>query len=335
VPVDSIDAFQAGFDRLADNIDRVVRGKRDTTVRQALTCLFANGHLLIQDIPGVGKTRLARSLAASVAVRMSRIQFTPDLLPTDVTGTTVYTSDGRVDHFRAGPVFANVVLADELNRASPKTQSALLEVMAERQVTFEGKTYRMDDPFIVVATQNPVEQWGTYPLPEAQLDRFLMCVRMDYPDYAAEIQILRAEAAEDRLETLEPVLSGTDVTQMIKFARDHVRVGDRVHDYILQITHGTRALAGFGAGTRRELPLRLGASPRGSIALVRTARVRAAAAGRDFVTPDDVRELAVPVLAHRLIPAPEMRFDGVTTAEIVERVLEGAESPDRAHRRSG
>jgi MoxR-like ATPase len=369
VSIDSLDSFATTFHRLADNIEKVIRGKRET-VELALTCLFAEGHLLIEDVPGVGKTSLARCLAASVDVPMNRIQFTPDLLPTDVTGVTVYTPNSGEFYFRPGPVFANVVLADEINRASPKTQSALLEVMEERRVTFDGNTYELDCPFIVVATQNPIEQQGTYPLPEAQLDRFLMRISMDYPDYASEIEIMRADVRGGRAADVKPVLGAADVTDMADVARREVRVTDRIYDYILQLTHGTRALAqpignglvdrppvgtttattpasatgsttpasatgtaapGSPAVTSR--PLRLGASPRGSLALSRAARVRAAADGRDYVTSDDVRGIAVAVLAHRLVLATGAELTGMTTARVVEQVIAGTRSPDRPHPR--
>jgi MoxR-like ATPase len=307
--------FAAVFQSLVDNVELVVRGKTEV-VSQALTCLFAGGHLLIEDVPGLGKTSLARCVAASVAASCHRIQFTPDLLPSDVTGVTVYHQGGNEFTFHRGPVFANVVLADEVNRASPKTQSALLEVMEEGRVTVDAVPHPVPQPFFVVATQNPIDMNGTYPLPEAQLDRFLMRIRVGYPDRDAEVEILRDRRAGLRVEDLQPVISADDVLAMMAYA-GQVHVADVVHEYVVDVVAATRAVKG----------LRLGASPRGSIALLRAAQVQAAASGRRFVAPDDVKRLAVSVLAHRLLVAPDAELRGYTAERAVAEVLDAVPVP--------
>ncbi|WP_239377240.1 MoxR family ATPase [Frankia sp. Cj5] len=307
--------FAAAFQALVDNVELVVRGKTEA-VSLALTCLFAGGHLLIEDVPGLGKTSLARCVAASLDASCHRIQFTPDLLPSDVTGVTVYRQGTGEFAFHPGPVFAHVVVADEVNRASPKTQSALLEVMEEGRVTVDGQPHAVPLPFFVVATQNPVDMDGTYALPEAQLDRFLMRVRMGYPDRQSEVAILRNRRSGMRVEDLSPVLSTDEVLALVAAsARTHV--ADTVHEYVVDVVSATRTLP----------RLRLGASPRGSIALLRAAQVRAAAAGRTFVTPDDVKALAASVLAHRLLVAPDAELRGYTAEDAVREVLESVPVP--------
>ncbi len=301
--------FAAAFQAVVDNVELVVRGKTEA-VSLALTCLFAGGHLLIEDVPGLGKTSLARCIAASLEASCHRIQFTPDLLPSDVTGVTVYHQGTAQFGFHPGPVFAHVVVADEVNRASPKTQSALLEVMEEGRVTVDGQPHAVPRPFFVVATQNPVDMDGTYALPEAQLDRFLMRVRMGYPDRESEVAILRNRQSGIRVEDLSPVLSTDEILALVaQGARTHV--ADTVHEYVVDVVAATRTMP----------RLRLGASPRGSIALLRASQVRAAAAGRDFVTPDDVKALAVPVLAHRMLVAADAELRGFTGEDAVGEVL--------------
>jgi MoxR-like ATPase len=307
--------FATAFQAVVDNVERVVRGKTEA-VSLALTCLLAGGHLLIEDVPGVGKTSLARCLAASIDASCHRIQFTPDLLPSDITGVSVYHQASGEFRFHDGPVFAHVIVADEVNRASPKTQSALLEVMEEGRVTVDATAHPVPRPFFVVATQNPIDMEGTYALPEAQLDRFLMRVRLGYPDRAAEVAVLRDRRSGLRVEDLRPVLRTDDVLALVAEAAQ-VHVAETVGEYVVDVVAATRALAG----------LRLGASPRGSIALLRTAQVRAAAAGRRFVTPDDVKELAVPVLAHRLLVAPDAELRGYTDAQAVAEVLQTVPVP--------
>ncbi|MFL6074862.1 MAG: AAA family ATPase [Mycobacteriales bacterium] len=314
-PEPSVDGFARGFARLAEAVRRVVRGK-DEAVELALTCLLAEGHLLIEDVPGVGKTTLARALAAALGAQWNRIQFTPDLLPSDVTGVSVYDQHTGEFTFRPGPVFAGVVLADEINRASPKTQSALLEVMEERRVTVDGVAHPVPRPFVVVATQNPVDMDGTYPLPEAQLDRFLMRLVLGYPDLAAEVEVLTGRREARRVEDIEPVMDLGHVLWMIA-AADQVHVAPALYTYLASVTAATR-----------DLPeVRLGASPRGSLALLRTAQVRAAAAGRAFATPEDVKALAVPVLAHRILLTTEAHVQGLTPEAVVRGALAAVPVP--------
>ena len=283
--------FRARFEQVATNVAGFIQGKQQV-IDLALVCLLAEGHLLIEDVPGVGKTSLARSIAASLGMSWHRIQFTPDLLPSDVTGVSVYHQNSGTFEFHPGPLFAHLVLADEINRASPRTQSALLEVMEERTVTVDAATHPVPDPFMVIATQNPVEMDGTFPLPEAQLDRFLMTVSVGYPDLAAEVRVLTNLQQGVRLEGLRPVATADDVRAMIAMAAQ-VHVAPAVLDYVVRVV----------AATRTRADVRLGASPRGSVGLLRAARVAAAASGRHFVTPGDVQALAAPVLAHRLLLA--------------------------------
>ncbi|MEH3089120.1 MAG: MoxR family ATPase [Microbacterium arborescens] len=299
--------FQETFATLVDNVDTVVLGKRHV-IELAFTAMVSEGHLLLEDYPGTGKTSLARAMGQSVQGTSSRIQFTPDLLPGDVTGITVYDQRRGEFEFHQGPIFANVVLADEINRASPKTQSALLEVMEEGQVTVDGVTRRVGVPFLVVATQNPVEQAGTYRLPEAQLDRFLLKTTLGYPDHAATVRIL--EGAADGRREVSPVITPQGIVSMADIARG-VYLDALVLDYIARLVEATRLAT----------EVRLGVSVRGAIALTKAAKTWAVAHGRSYVTPDDVKALAEPVLAHRLILDPEAEFDGVTAGAVIGQVL--------------
>ncbi|MEV4757332.1 MoxR family ATPase [Micromonospora sp. NPDC049559] len=300
---------------IAANVERVIQGKSEL-VRLAVAGLLAEGHLLVEDVPGLGKTTLARCLARSIGGRWSRIQFTPDLLPSDITGVTVYHQKDERFSFHPGGVFANVVVADEINRGTPKTQSALLEVMAERRVTVDGTAHEVPRPFLVIATQNPIEMEGTYRLPEAQLDRFLMRLSVGYPDLDAELRVVLADCAGTGPDDLTAVV---DVATLAA-ASAQVRAG-----------HVDRAVAGYAvrlaAASREHAAVRYGASVRGSIALVRTAQALAAIEGRDFVTPDDIKRIAVPVLAHRLILTPEAELNQRGTAEVVAELLDATPVP--------
>ena len=301
------DEFRAASEAIVANIEQVIEGKT-ATVRLALAVLLAEGHLLIEDVPGVGKTKLAKALARSIDCSVRRIQFTPDLLPSDVTGVSVYNQETHDFEFRPGAVFANLVVGDEINRASPKTQSALLECMEERQVTVDGVTYQLQTPFMVIATQNPIEMEGTYPLPEAQRDRFTARIAMGYPDAGAELAMLDGHGAADPLNELRPVSDADIVRQLIATVRQ-VHVADAVKQYAIDLVTATR-----------EAPdLRLGASPRATLQLLRTARAVAALEGRDYVLPDDLQALAVPVLAHRIIPTADAQLARRTTDAIVVR----------------
>ncbi len=308
-PNDAVSLFAQCFHALGDNIERVVKGKRET-VELALTCLFSEGHLLIEDVPGTGKTTLARCMASSLEAKFARVQFTPDLLPSDITGVTVYRQNTGTFDFLPGPVFANIVLGDEINRASPKTQSAMLEVMEERRVTADGRTHPVPRPFMVIATQNSVDMGGTYPLPEAQLDRFLMRVTVGYPDHAAEVAVLNGSAAGTSPEGLSTIAAAHHIAEFIQVAAQ-VQVAEPLYDYVVRITAATRTLP----------DVRLGASPRGSVALMRAVRVRAASQARSYVLPEDVKALAQPVLAHRLILTPEAELSGRTGADVIAEVL--------------
>ncbi|HEX9776208.1 MAG TPA: MoxR family ATPase [Actinomycetota bacterium] len=310
----SID-FASAFERIVANVEEVVRGK-DREIRLALTCLMAEGHLLIEDVPGVGKTLLAKSLARSIGAQWRRIQFTPDLLPTDVTGATVFNPDSRAFEFHPGAIFANIVLGDEINRASPKTQSALLEAMEEQQVTAEGTVHSLPRPFMVIATENPIEHEGTYPLPYAQLDRFLMRIGIGYPDAVAELEVLDRHGDHSALEDIGAVTDARGVQAMIKEARE-VHVHPSVKEYIVSLV----------AATRADPDLELGASPRAAIGLLRTIRVSAAAQGRAFVTPDDVKALAVPVIAHRVIVSPDAEMSGLSVHDALRALLDKVPVP--------
>jgi MoxR-like ATPase len=306
---DAVALFARCFHALGDNIERVVKGKR-STVELALTCLFAEGHLLIEDVPGTGKTTLARCLASSIEANFARVQFTPDLLPSDITGVTIYRQNTGTFEFLPGPVFANIVLGDEINRASPKTQSAMLEVMEERRVTADGKTHPVPRPFMVLATQNSVDMGGTYPLPEAQLDRFLMRVTIGYPDHASEIAVLTGSASSLTPESLSTIATAQQIAEFIQVAAQ-VQVAEPLYDYLVRITAATRSLP----------DVRLGASPRGSLALLRAIRVRAASQSRAYALPEDAKALAGHVLAHRLILTPEAELSGRTGADVIAEVL--------------
>ncbi|MDT7580854.1 MAG: MoxR-like ATPase, partial [Pseudonocardiales bacterium] len=301
--------FASLFEAITSNVAQVVHGKREV-IDLAVISLLAEGHILIEDVPGVGKTSLAKALAASIDCTWKRVQFTPDLLPGDITGMSIFNRQTEEFEFRPGPVFANVVIADEINRASPKTQSALLECMAEHQVTVDGVTYGLATPFLVVATQNPVEMDGTYPLPEAQRDRFTARVSIGYPDPAAELTMLDEHSAAEPLDQLRPVADAPAVRAVIEAVR-RVRVGPEVRQYCVDLVTATRRLP----------DLRLGASPRATLQLVRTARAQAALSGRGFVVPDDVRAVAVPVLAHRLLLAPEAQAGRRSTTDLVHTLL--------------
>ena len=294
---------------IADNLGRVVHGP-DEILRLIVLCLVAEGHAIIEDFPGVGKTMLAKALARSLDCRFSRLQFTPDLLPSDVTGVNVFNQRENEFEFRPGPVFANLLLVDEVNRASPKTQAALLECMEERQVSVDGVTYPLEPPFMVIATQNPIEYEGTYPLPEAQLDRFTMRVSLGYPPLAEEARMLDEQTSEPPLDSLPAVADALDVLRLVGAAR-RVYVEESLGRYVVALLRQTRS----------DQRLYLGASPRAGIALLRVAKARALAEDRDYVTPDDVKAVATPVLSHRLILAPEARSAGLGPAELVADAL--------------
>jgi len=299
--------FDDRFRAITDNIEQVIQGKRDT-IGLVVNCLLSGGHVLIEDVPGVGKTLLAKSLARSIDCTFQRVQFTPDLLPSDVTGVSVWDRESGSFVFRPGPIFANVALGDEINRASPKTQAALLEAMEERQVTVDGITRPLDPPFIVIATQNPIEHEGTYPLPEAQLDRFMMRLAMGYPERAKELEMLETHADHSTFDDLAPVVHADDIIQMVDIARQ-VYVADVVKEYLIDLAEASR----------NNAELLLGASPRATLYLQRAARSAAAIAGRDYVAPDDVKAVLEPVLNHRLILRPEAQMRGVS----IDQVLDG------------
>ncbi|MFG2221741.1 AAA family ATPase [Streptomyces sp. NPDC048644] len=296
-------------ERVHRSVEEVIEGKPEV-VRLALTVLLAEGHLLIEDVPGVGKTMLAKALARSIDCSVRRIQFTPDLLPSDITGVSIFDQQRRDFEFKPGAIFAQIVIGDEINRASPKTQSALLESMEERQVTMDGQTYELPSPFMVVATQNPMEMEGTYPLPEAQRDRFMARVSIGYPSPAAELQMLDVHGGASPLDTLRPVADAQDVVDLIDAVRT-VHVAEAVRRYAVDLV----------AATRGHTELRLGASPRATLHLLRAAKAAAALAGREYALPDDVQSLAVPVLAHRLLPSSQAQLNRRTAEQIVLEIL--------------
>ena len=309
--------FAEQFDALAGNVESFIRGKPDV-VRMALVCMLAEGHLLLEDVPGTGKTSLAKAISQSIDGSMRRIQFTPDLLPSDVTGVQVYDAGKREFVFHPGAVFANIVLGDEINRASPKTQSALLEVMAERQVTIDSIPYLVPRPFVVIATQNPVEQGGTYDLPEAELDRFMMRATLGYPEHAAEVEVVAQATAGRSTDDLPAVLSTADLEQMNQIA-SQVHVAPAVLAYLVTVTAATRTMP----------ELRLGVSPRGTIAAAKAAQALAATQGRSFVTADDLKVVAPYVLPHRMVLRPEAELQGRTAADLLDQVLSSVPVPQQ------
>ncbi|WP_419819169.1 AAA family ATPase [Glaciibacter flavus] len=309
------DWFADAFNRLVDNIDQAILGKRDV-IRLVIGALLSEGHLLLEDFPGTGKTVLAKSLANTIDGSNSRIQFTPDLLPSDVTGVTIYDQGKGVFEFHRGPIFASIVLADEINRASPKTQSALLEVMEESKVTVDGVGYPVGAPFMVIATQNPIEQAGTYSLPEAQLDRFLIKTSLGHPDHDTAVALLLDSSNRARANLVSPVIAADSIVAMSHLAAE-VHVDASVVGYLNEIV----------TGTREHKDARLGVSMRGALALARASKTWALSQGRTYVTPDDVRELAPHVLSHRIIVDPEADFAGVTAEQIVSDVLVKVEPP--------
>ncbi len=309
VSQDDISAVQSAGRRIVANIERVIEGKSDT-IRLGLAVLLAEGHLLIEDVPGVGKTKFAKALARSIDCSVRRVQFTPDLLPSDITGVSIFNTEARDFEFKPGPVFANIVVGDEINRASPKTQAALLECMEERQVTVDGVTYPLEAPFLVLATQNPIDMEGTYPLPEAQRDRFTARVSMGYPDHRAEIAMLGEHAAVDPLDTLPPVSDAAEVRSLIAAVRA-VHVAEPIKAYAVDLAEATR----------RSPDVRLGASPRATLQLLRAAKAWAALGGRNFVIPDDLQGLAIPVIAHRLLLTAETHISGRTAEDALGKII--------------
>ena len=307
--------IQSFAEKAIANVEKVIIGKRDA-VELTLIGLLCQGHLLIEDVPGVGKTMLARSLAVSLGCSMSRIQFTPDMLPSDVTGVSIFNQSNREFEFRAGPVFSQIVLADEINRATPKTQAALLEAMQEQQVTVDGITHPLDKPFMVLATQNPIEYEGTFPLPEAQLDRFLLRIRLGYPSREDEIRVLESQTLSHPVDALKAVSDAKEVLATQSEVKK-IFVSDAIKRYIVALTEQTRA----------QSDVYLGASPRGSLALFRTSQALAAIQGRDFVLPDDIKSLVPPCLGHRLILGPSARLQDLSADAVLDEVMEKVPVP--------
>ena len=320
VTAEQIEVFSRRFDRIASNVETVIQGKRDV-VELVIMALMAEGHVLIEDVPGVGKTQLAKSVARSIDSIFHRVQFTPDLLPSDVTGVSVWDRNTSAFDFKPGPIFANIVLGDEINRASPKTQSALLEAMEERQVTSDGVTRQVPLPFMVLATQNPLEHEGTYPLPEAQLDRFMMRVVIGYPDRQKELEILDTHGVRSTFLDLEPVTTVAEVDEMVLIARG-VTVSQSVKTYIVDLVEGTRT----------HSDVLLGASPRSALFLQRLSRARAASQGREYVTPDDIKALAHPVLEHRMALRPEAQMRGDSLPDVIDEIMTRLRVPGTSSR---
>jgi MoxR-like ATPase len=311
----TVASFADFFEAIVDNVAQVIQGKQDA-IRLALVGMVSEGHLLIEDVPGVGKTSLAKALARSLDCEWHRIQFTPDLLPSDVTGVTVYNRQTATFTFRPGGIFANVILGDEINRASPKTQAALLEAMEERQVTVDSTTYRLPSPFMVIATQNPVEHEGTYPLPESQLDRFLLRIQMGYPNRTAELDMLDTHGQGSMVEELEPVVGPAAVKTMVEVTKS-IHVAPALKGYIVDLA----------SATRRHPGLALGMSPRAALSLQRAARALAASNGREYVIPDDIKALVGPVLEHRLSLSPDAQLAGSKPADLLAQVLHAVPVP--------
>jgi MoxR-like ATPase len=307
-------------ERITQNVNQVIIGKRNE-IRLTVLGLLSKGHILIEDIPGVGKTMMAKALARSIGCTFSRIQFTPDMLPSDVTGVSLFNQKTREFEFRAGPIMAQVVLADEINRATPKTQAALLEAMEEQQVTVDGVTYNLDEPFIILATQNPIEYEGTFPLPEAQLDRFMLRIQLGYPSPAEEINVLSAQQYKHPIENMYQTVSVQELLAAQQAIRE-VYVADEVKRYIIDIV----------AASRQHPDVYLGSSPRGSLALFRTSQARAAMVGRDYVIPDDVKALAEVALAHRIIVGPAARIKDISSRAIVQDILASTPVPGASMR---
>ena len=298
-----------------DNVERVIVGKREV-IERTLVAMIAGGHILFEDVPGVGKTMLARAVARTIGCGFSRIQFTPDLLPSDVTGVSIYDQKTGEFRFRHGPVFTNILLADEVNRATPRTQSSLLEGMEERQVTVDGITHELPLPFMVIATENPIEYEGVYPLPEYQLDRFLIRQKIGYPDRAAEKEVVVRQLQRHPIDALEPIASAEAVVELQQVAAQ-CHVAANLYDYVLDLV----------ATTRASETLYLGASPRGTLAMIRCAQALATIRGRDYIEPDDLKQLAVPTLAHRVLLSAEARMGDLTTAQVVQELLDRTPVP--------
>ena len=313
--MDTVENIQIFSNKIIENLARVFIGKKNV-LELVVVSLLAQGHVLIDDVPGVGKTMLAKALAKSLGCKYKRIQFTPDMLPSDITGVSIYDQSAKKFEFRQGPIFANILLADEINRATPKTQSALLEAMEEKQATVDGTTYLLSQPFIVLATQNPIEYEGTFPLPEAQLDRFFLKIHIGYPSLNDEIRIIQEQKITHPIDALNPVVNEEEILDNQKIVRE-IFVSELINKYIVQIIRNTR----------ENKDIYLGCSPRGSLALSRAGQIYAAMSGRDYVTPDDIKYLAVPVLSHRIIIQPTARLKNLTADALLTDILFETEVP--------